>query len=437
MQSKQVSDRELVGTTVNQPDDGKVERGEADVAQRGQAVAFHPIEQAIEDIRQGRVIILVDDEDRENEGDFVMAADLVTPEAVNFMAKHGRGMICLSITEERALELDLSPMVSDNTALHKTNFTVTIDAVGITTTGISAQDRSATIRRAADPASRPEDFARPGHIHPIIAARGGVLRRAGHTEGSSDLARLAGLTPMGVICEIMNDDGTMARVPQLTEIAREFGLRMYTIQDLIEYRNRNERLVERRVDVPLPSRFGDFTLVHFREVGSGKEHVAMVKGSWEPDEPVLVRVHSECLTGDVFASKRCDCGEQRDRALQMIEEAGKGVFLYMRQEGRGIGLEAKLHAYRLQDAGHDTVEANVLLGFQADLRNYGVGAQILKEIGVCKIRLMTNNPKKIVGLQGYGLEIVDRVPIEIRPNDLNQDYLRTKRDKMGHMLNYA
>ncbi|MBS1261766.1 MAG: Riboflavin biosynthesis protein RibBA [Calditrichaeota bacterium] len=398
---------------------------------------FHPIEQAIDDLAAGRMIILVDDEDRENEGDLVLAAEHTSAEAVNFMAKEGRGMICLALTGERAAELDLQPMVQHNTALHSTNFTVTIDAIGETTTGISAPDRAATIRKAADPAAKPEDFARPGHIHPIIAMPGGVLRRAGHTEGSTDIARLAGLKPMAVICEIMNDDGSMARVPELAAISERTGIRMYTIKDLIEYRRRSERLIERRVEVPLPSRFGDFQLVHFRETGTKKEHVAMVKGMWAPDEPILVRVHSECLTGDVLGSERCDCGQQRDRALEMIEQAGKGVFLYMRQEGRGIGLEAKLHAYRLQDQGHDTVEANVLLGFGADLRTYGVGAQILEDLGVRKIRLMTNNPKKIVGLRGYGLEIVERVPIEIRANDRNRGYLRVKREKMGHMIEDA
>ncbi len=395
---------------------------------------FHPITQAIKDIHDGKMIILVDDEDRENEGDLVMAADTITPEAVNFMAKEGRGMICLALDEKRAAELDLQPMVSNNTALHSTNFTITIDGANVTTTGISAPDRAATIKLAADPTSRPDDFARPGHIHPIIAAPGGVLRRAGHTEGSTDLARLAGLHSLAVICEILNDDGTMSRVPHLTKMSEQTGIRMYTIKDLIEHRRHEEKLVEKRVEVPLPSKHGAFNLVHFREIGNNKEHIAMVKGEWDPEDPVLVRVHSECLTGDVLGSRRCDCGEQRDRALQMIEEAGKGVFLYMRQEGRGIGLEAKLQAYKLQDQGHDTVEANVLLGFGADLRTYGVGAQILGMLGVRKICLMTNNPKKIVGLQGYGIEIVDRVPIEIKANDLNRDYLKVKREKMGHMI---
>lgn len=397
---------------------------------------FHPIEQAIEDIRAGKMIILCDDEDRENEGDFVMAAEFVTPDAVNFMAKHGRGMICLSLVEDCAERLNLPLMVStkSNTALHGTRFTVTIDASDGTTTGISAADRAITMRRAADPNSTADDFGRPGHVHPIIAVEGGVLRRAGHTEGSSDLARLAGLTPMGVICEIMKEDGTMARVPDLEEVAEEFGLRMYTIRDLIEYRQRTEKLIERKVEVPLPSKFGEFRLIHFKEIASGKEHIAMVKGTWEEDEPVLVRVHSECLTGDVLGSKRCDCGEQRDSALQMIHNAGKGVFLYMRQEGRGIGLEAKLHAYRLQDQGHDTVEANVLLGFKPDLRDYGIGAQILSDLGVRKMKLITNNPKKIIGLKGYGLEVVDRVPVEIKPNPDNVSYLETKKNKMGHML---
>ncbi len=420
----------LLDDLTNQPSD-PLEKGSSE------GVVFHSIEQAVADIRDGRMIVLVDDEDRENEGDFVMAAEHASPEAINFMALHGRGMICLTLDQQRAEQLELTPMVAKNTALHSTQFTVTIDAVGLTTTGISASDRAATVLRAAEDDAKPEDFARPGHIHPIIAARGGVLRRAGHTEGSADLSRMAGLKPMGVICEIMNEDGSMARVPQLARVCKEHGIRMYTIRDLIEYRRQREKLVERRVDVPLPSKHGDFRLYHYRELGNCKEHVAMVKGEWAPEEPVLVRVHSECLTGDVLGSKRCDCGEQRDRALEAIEREGCGVFLYMRQEGRGIGLEAKIHAYRLQDMGHDTVEANVLLGFRPDLRNYGVGAQILADLGVRKIRLMTNNPKKIVGLEGYGLEVVERVPVEIAPNERNADYLRTKRDKMGHMIENA
>jgi len=423
------------GETAGFPSGGDASSATPEGQQEDKAV-FHPIEEAIEDLRVGKMIILVDDEDRENEGDFVMAAEAVTPEAVNFMAKYGRGMICLSLTEEKAHQLDLHPMVSTNTALHGTRFTVTIDAVTGTSTGISAADRAITMLKAVDPNARPEDFARPGHVHPIIAVDGGVLRRAGHTEGATDLARLAGKVPMGVLCEIMNEDGTMARVPDLMEVAKQFDLKMYTIRDLIEFRQRHEKLVQRTVSVPLPTRFGDFTLHHYREI-DGKEHVALVMGQWDEDEPVLVRVHSECLTGDVLGSKRCDCGEQRDRALEMIAEEGRGVFVYMRQEGRGIGLEAKLHAYQLQDEGHDTVEANLLLGFKPDLRNYGIGAQILHDLGVRKIRLMTNNPKKIVGLKGYDLEVVERVPIVIRPNDVNRGYLRAKREKMGHILDSA
>ncbi len=397
---------------------------------------FHPIEEAIEEIRAGRMIILCDDEDRENEGDLVMAASKVTPEAVNFMAKNGRGMICMSLSEEKAHQLDLAPMVdtTHNTALHGTKFTITIDAAEGTTTGISAADRAITMQKAAEADAKPEDFGRPGHVHPIIAAQGGVLRRAGHTEGTVDLARLAGCPPLGVLCEVMNEDGTMARVPDLHKRAQEWGLKMFTIRDLIEYRQRTEKLIERTVTVPLPTWHGDFMMHHYHEVASGKEHVALTLGEWEEDEPVLVRVHSECLTGDTLHSKRCDCGQQRDRALEMIQEEGKGVFLYMRQEGRGIGLEAKLKAYALQDKGHDTVEANLLLGFKPDLRDYGIGAQILRDLGVRKMKLMTNNPKKIVGLKGYGLEVVDRAPIEIEANEYNTYYMQTKKEKMGHLL---
>ncbi len=376
----------------------------------------------------------MDDEDRENEGDFVMAAQKATSEAINFMAKFGRGMICLTMPEKRAEELDLDLMVSRNTALLGTRFTITIDALEGTTTGISAADRALTMLKACDPEAKPSDFARPGHVHPIIAVEGGVLRRAGHTEGSTDLMRMAGLQPMAVLCEIMNEDGTMARLPHLEEVAERFKLKMFTVRDIIEYRQHKEKLIERKIIVPLPTKFGMFQLYHYHEIGSNKEHLAMVKGEWEKDEAILVRVHSECLTGDVFGSQRCDCGEQRDCALRMINEAGKGVFLYMRQEGRGIGLAAKLKAYHLQDLGHDTVEANQLLGYKADLRDYGIGAQILKDLGIRKMRLMTNNPKKIVGLKGYDLEVVERVPLEVKPNLHNLNYIHTKKEKMGHLI---
>jgi 3,4-dihydroxy 2-butanone 4-phosphate synthase / GTP cyclohydrolase II len=399
-----------------------------------QSTKFDSIEAAIEEIRSGRLVIVVDDEDRENEGDFVGAAEKMTPELVNFMAKQGRGLICATVTTERAAELELDMMVGQNTALHETNFTVSVDLRKGTTTGISAADRSRTLRALADPASRAAEFGRPGHIFPLRAVPGGVLRRAGHTEAASDLARLAGLQPVGAIVEIMNDDGTMARVPDLAEIAREFDLRMVTIKDLIAYRMRTETLVRREVDVQMPTRFGRFRMIAFEEVLTGDVHLAMVKGEWQENEPVLVRVHSQCISGDIFGSMRCDCGEQLSAALMQVEREGRGVVLYMKQEGRGIGLLNKLRAYKLQEEGMDTVEANEALGFGMDQRDYGIGCQILRDLGVRQLRLMTNNPTKRVGLSGYGLEIVERVPVETLPNEVNERYLRTKRDRMGHMI---
>ena len=393
------------------------------------------VEEAIEDIRQGKVVIVVDDEDRENEGDFVTAARNATPEVINFMAKHGRGLICAPLTEDHCNALGLELMVRDNTALHETPFTVSVDLKGRgTTTGISAADRSKTMLALIDPATKAEDLARPGHIFPLKARNGGVLRRTGHTEAAVDLARLAGMEPAGCIVEILNDDGTMARLPELLEIASRFDLKVISIEDLVAYRMRTERIIERQVDIKLPTTFGDFELVAYRQTTTGEDHLALIKGTWDAGEPVLVRVHSSCVTGDIFGSCRCDCGPQLHRSMEMIEAAGKGVILYMQQEGRGIGLMNKLKAYKLQEQGADTVEANLMLGFGMDTRDYGVGAQILHDLGVRKMRLMTNNPKKRTGLVGYGLEIVENVPIEIAANKHNQRYLRTKKEKMGHSL---
>lgn len=398
---------------------------------------FCSIEEAIDAIRNGEVIVVVDDADRENEGDMILAAEKTTPEKINFLARFARGLICSTVTGERAAELELGPMVPENTCRLGTAFTVSIDLVGGTTTGISAHDRAATIRALVEPATRPDDFMRPGHIFPLVAKEGGVLRRAGHTEASVDLARLAGLAPAGVLCEVLDDDGSMARLPRLVEIAREHGLKIVTIADLIAHRRRSERLVEKVREIAFPSEYGDFRLHLYRSLASGHNHIALTRGSIPHDRPVLVRVHSQCFTGDVLGSLRCDCGPQLHRALTMIGGADAGVLLYMNQEGRGIGLENKIHAYALQDGGRDTVEANEALGFPPDLRDYGVGAQILFDLGVRKIRLLTNNPKKVVGLAAHGLEVVDRVPIEIEANDVNRGYLATKRDKMGHLLTQA
>jgi 3,4-dihydroxy 2-butanone 4-phosphate synthase/GTP cyclohydrolase II len=391
-------------------------------------------EQAIEEIKEGRMLIVVDDEHRENEGDLVIAAEKVTPEHIAFMASYGRGLICVPITEERAKELDLPLMTTENTEAHRTAFTISVDAKKGTTTGISAQDRATTIKALIDPATKPSDLARPGHIFPIIAKKGGVLVRAGHTEAAVDLATLAGLYPAGVICEILNDDGTCARLPQLIEFAKKWGLHIVTINSLIEYRRKKEKLVFRAAETTLPTRFGTFRAIAYQSLVDDKPYLALVMGEIDPNEPTLVRVHSSCTTGDVFHSLRCDCGDQLERALQMISEEGKGVILYIQQEGRGIGLVNKIKAYQLQDRGLDTVEANQALGFPPDLRDYGIGAQILLDLGLKKIRLMTNNPKKIVGISAYGLEIVERVPLTTPMREENRDYILTKAKKMGHLL---
>jgi len=398
-------------------------------------ISLDTIEQAIEDIKNGKVIIVVDDEDRENEGDFICAAECITPEIVNFMATHARGLICAPLVEDRCEELGLDLMVGINTAVFETPFTVSVDLIGHgCTTGISAHDRFKTIRALTDPETKPEELGKPGHIFPLKAKRGGVLRRAGHTEAAIDFARLAGFKPAGVLVEIMNEDGSMARLPDLAKVAKKFGLKLVSIKDLIEYRIKKESLINRQVEVDMPTAHGNFKLIAFEQTNTQELHLALVKGTWHRDEPVLVRVHSSCVTGDIFGSCRCDCGSQLHHAMEMVDREGKGVVLYMKQEGRGIGLLNKLRAYKLQEEGWDTVEANLQLGFDMDERDYGVGAQILRDLGVTKIKLITNNPKKRVGLMGYGLEIVENVAIEMTPNAHNEKYLMTKRDKLGHNI---
>ena len=399
---------------------------------KGQIV-FNTVDEAIEEFRQGKMVIVVDDEDRENEGDFITPAELITPEKINFMLKEGRGVLCAPITITRASELNLKHQVDFNTSALGTPFTVTVDKLEGCTTGVSVYDRAATIKALADPESKPETFGRPGHICPLYAQDNGVLRRAGHTEAAIDLAKLAGLQPAAALIEILNPDGTMARLPQLMEKARETGMKIIQIKDLIAYRLRRESLVEKGVEADLPTDYGHFRIIPFRQK-NGLEHVALIKGTWKPDEPVLVRMHSSCATGDIFGSRRCDCGDQLHKSMQLIEKEGKGAVVYLSQEGRGIGLMNKIAAYKLQEEGLDTVDANIHLGFKPDLRDYGIGSQILRELGISKIRLITNNPVKRVGLQGYGLEIVENVPIEIVPNEYNEKYLRTKKERMGHTL---
>ncbi|MBN9295229.1 MAG: bifunctional 3,4-dihydroxy-2-butanone-4-phosphate synthase/GTP cyclohydrolase II [Flavobacteriia bacterium] len=398
-------------------------------------IVLNTIEEAIEDIKKGKVIIVVDDEDRENEGDFIAAAEMVTPEMINFMATSGRGLICAPLTERRCEELELHLMVTNNTVLHETQFTVSVDLIGQgCTTGISVHDRSKTIKALVDKNTKPADLGRPGHIFPLRAKKGGVLRRTGHTEAAIDLARLAGLEPAGILVEILNEDGTMARLPQLVDVAKKFDLKLISIEQLIEYRMKHDSLIEEVVNVHMPTSLGEFQLYSFKEKLTDQEHLALVKGTWTEDDPILVRVHSSCLTGDIFGSCRCDCGPQLHKAMELIEQEGKGVIVYMNQEGRGIGLTNKLKAYKLQEEGLDTVDANLQLGFKSDLRDYGIGAQILRHLNVGKMRLMSNNPKKRTGLIGYGLEIVENVPLEVGRNKFNESYLRTKRDKMGHSL---
>lgn len=397
---------------------------------------LNTIDEALDDFRNGKFVIVVDDEDRENEGDFIIAAEKITPEAVNFMLKNGRGVLCAPITLSRCKELQLEPQVNTNTSLLGTPFTVTIDKVDGCTTGVSTADRAATIKALADPESKPETFARPGHINPLYAQDNGVLRRAGHTEASIDLARLAGLYPAAALIEIMNEDGTMARMPQLVEIAKEHGLKIISIKDLIEYRLRKESIVEKGEEVDMPTEHGHFRLIPFRQKSNGLEHAALIKGEWNNDEPVLVRVHSSCMTGDIFGSQRCDCGSQLHEAMKLIDKEGKGVIVYLNQEGRGIGLMNKMRAYKLQEEGMDTVDANLCLGFKADERDYGVGAEILRKIGVHKMRLITNNPVKRIGLESYGLTITENVSIEIEPNRYNSRYLHTKAERMGHTLHF-